>query len=61
MSINEAVAAYITAAAALLLIGLSGSFDRLLRHIPKGLAAGMMAGILFQFGVNTFRSIATLP
>jgi benzoate membrane transport protein len=61
MSINEAVAAYLTAAAALLLIGLSGSFDRLLRHIPKGLAAGMMAGILFQFGVNTFKSIATLP
>jgi len=61
MSINEAVGAYITAAAALLLIGLSGSFDRLLRHIPKGLAAGMMAGILFQFGVNTFKSIATLP
>ncbi|CAN7220997.1 benzoate/H(+) symporter BenE family transporter [Pseudoduganella sp. LjRoot289] len=61
MSINEAVGAYLTAAVAILLIGLSGSFDRLLRHIPKGLAAGMMAGILFQFGVNTFKSIATLP
>ena len=61
MSINEAVGAYITAAAAILLIGVSGSFDRLLRHIPRGLAAGMMAGILFQFGVNTFKSIATLP
>lgn len=61
MSINEAVGAYITAAAAILLIGLSGSFDKLLRHIPKGVAAGMMAGILFQFGVNTFKSIATLP
>ena len=61
MSINEAVGAYITAAAAILAIGLSGSFDKLLRHIPKGVAAGMMAGILFQFGVNTFRSIATLP
>lgn len=61
MSVNEAVGAYITAAAAILLIGVSGSFDRLLRHIPRGVAAGMMAGILFQFGVNTFKSIATLP
>lgn len=61
MSVNEAVGAYITAGAAILLIGLSGSFDRLLRHIPKGVASGMMAGILFQFGVNTFKSIATLP
>jgi benzoate membrane transport protein len=61
MSINEAVGAYITAAIAILAIGLSGSFDKLLRHIPKGVAAGMMAGILFQFGANTFRSIATMP
>jgi benzoate membrane transport protein len=61
MSVNEAVGAYITAAVAILAIGLSGSFDKLLRHIPKGLAAGMMAGILFQFGVNTFKSVATMP
>jgi benzoate membrane transport protein len=43
------------------LIGISGYFDKLIRHIPKGIAAGMMAGILFQFGVNTFKSIAVLP
>lgn len=61
MSINEAVGAYIVAAALLLLIGVSGWFDRLIRHIPKGIAAGMMAGILFQFGVNTFRSVSTMP
>ncbi|MES2261754.1 MAG: benzoate/H(+) symporter BenE family transporter [Pseudomonadota bacterium] len=61
MSINEAVGAYLVAAALLLLIGVSGCFDRLIRQIPQGIAAGMMAGILFQFGVNTFKSISTLP
>lgn len=61
MTINEAVGAYLTAAAALLLIGVSGYFDRLIRLIPKGVAAGMMAGILFQFGINAFKSVSTQP
>ena len=61
LSLNEAVGAYITAATLLLAIGLSGYFDRLVARIPKGIASGMMAGILFQFGVNAFRAIGSLP
>lgn len=61
MSINEAVGCYITTAVALFIIGLTGSFDRLVKHIPKGVAAGMMAGILFQFGTNVFKSVASMP
>lgn len=61
MSINEAVGCYITTAFCLFVIGLTGSFDRLVRHIPKGVAAGMMAGILFQFGTNVFKSVSSMP
>jgi benzoate membrane transport protein len=61
LSVNEAVGAYITAAAILLLIGLSGYFDRLMARIPRGIASGMMAGILFQFGVNAFKAVGSLP
>lgn len=61
LSLNEAIGAYLTAAAILLVIGLSGSFDRLMARIPKGIASGMMAGILLPFGLNAFRSTATLP
>jgi benzoate membrane transport protein len=61
LSINEAVGAYVTAAVILLAIGLSGYFDRLTARIPAGIASGMMAGILFQFGVNAFRAIGSLP
>lgn len=61
MSINEAVSSYLTAAAIIFLIGITGTFDKLIKHIPKGIAAGMMAGILFQFGVNIFKSINTMP
>jgi len=61
LSINEAVGAYITAAIVILIIGLSGTFDRFVRAIPKGIAAGMMAGILFQFGVGAFTAIESTP
>ncbi len=61
LSLNEAVGAYLTAGAIVLAIGLSGSFDALMRHIPKGVAAGMMAGILFQFGTKAFKAVETLP
>jgi len=61
ISLNEAVGAYLTAAALLLLIGISGYFDKLMRAIPKGIASAMMAGILFQFGVGAFRSAQSAP
>ncbi|PSJ38258.1 benzoate transporter [Zobellella taiwanensis] len=61
LSLNEAVGAYFTAAAITLVIGLSGSFDALVRAIPRGVAAGMMAGILFQFGAGAFTAIDGSP
>ncbi len=61
LGLNEAVGAYLVAAAVILLIGISGAFDRLVKSIPRGIAFGMMAGILFQFGVGAFKSAATMP
>lgn len=61
MSLNEAVAGYIISAIAIFLVGISGSFDKLLKLIPKGIAAGMMAGILFQFGVGLFLATDSMP
>ena len=61
VTLNQAVGAYITAAVIIFLIGISGTFDRITRRIPAGIAAGMMAGILFQFGVNAFKSATTMP
>ncbi len=61
ITLNQVVGAYITAAAIIFLIGVSGYFDKIMRRIPAGIAAGMMAGILFQFGVNAFKSATTMP
>lgn len=61
ISLNEAVAAYITAALVILVIGLTGYFDKLLKWIPQSIAAGMMAGILFQFGLGLFTATNSMP
>ncbi len=61
VSLNEAVAAYITSAIVIFLIGVTGYFDKLLKWIPQDVAAGMMAGILFQFGINLFTASDSMP
>ena len=57
----EAVGAYLISAAAFVLLGLSGYFDKLIRLIPPGVAAGLLAGILLQFGIGAFGSMNVDP
>ncbi|MDC7696255.1 benzoate/H(+) symporter BenE family transporter [Vogesella indigofera] len=61
LPLPQVVGAYITAALILFLIGWSGYFDRIMQRIPRGIAAGMMAGILFQFGAKAFSSATAAP
>lgn len=61
LTLNEMVGAYIITAVITLIIGLTGYFDKLLQWIPQGVASGMMAGILFQFGVSIFQSVHHFP
>ncbi|RTL43039.1 MAG: benzoate transporter BenE [Burkholderiales bacterium] len=61
LSLNEAVGAYLTAAVLIGVIGLTGSFDRLMRHLPPAIASGMLAGILFQFGARAFKAVEAAP
>lgn len=61
LSLNEAVGAYLSAALLIGLIGLTGSFDRLMRHLPPAIASGMLAGILFQFGARAFKAVEAAP
>ncbi|MFC3902014.1 benzoate membrane transport protein [Acinetobacter marinus] len=60
-SLNEAVAAYIISAIVILIVGVSGYFDKFLKWIPQSIAAGMMAGILFQFGIELFVATDRMP
>jgi benzoate membrane transport protein len=57
----EAVGAYIVSAAAFVLLGLSGGFERIVRLIPPGIASGLLAGILLQFGTGAFAGVTVDP
>lgn len=57
----EAVGAYIISAAAFVLLGLSGYFEKVIRLIPPGIAAGLLAGILLQFGIGAFGGASVDP
>ena len=61
ISLNEAIAAYITTAVVLFVIGITGYFDKLLVLIPQSVAAGMMAGILVNFGLGLFTATENMP
>ncbi len=57
----EAIGAYIVSAAAFVLLGLSGYFDRLVRLIPLSIASALLAGILLQFGIGAFGGASLDP
>lgn len=57
----EAIGAYLLSAAAFVALGLSGYFEKAIRLIPPGIAAGLLAGILLQFGVGAFGGMSIDP
>lgn len=56
-----AVGAYILANAIILLIGLTGMFDRVLRYLPGSVTAAMLAGILFRFVLELAGALPEAP
>lgn len=61
MPFDEVVGAFLVAAAAILVLGASGLFDRLVAAVPQSVADGMMAGILFGFTVHAMDGIGEAP
>ncbi|KNY17953.1 benzoate transporter [Shinella sp. SUS2] len=57
----EAVGAYMVSAAAFVALGLSGCFEKVIRLIPPGIASGLLAGILLQFGIGAFSGASVDP
>ena len=54
VSYGEAIGAYITCAVLVIICGITGSFERLVKRIPSSLAAALLAGILFKIGSEIF-------
>jgi benzoate membrane transport protein len=57
----EAIGAYIVAALALVALGFSGLFSRVINQVPTAIIAGMLAGVLLRFGLGVFRALGDAP
>ena len=57
----EAIGAYLLSALAFVILGITGYFEKLIRLIPIGIASGLLAGILLQFGIAAFTNMTIDP
>ena len=61
ITMPEVVGAYLIAAVISVIVAFTGSFERIVKLVPQGIAAAMIAGILFQFGMQAFISSSEMP
>jgi len=54
LSMSEAIGVFLFNSLLITLAGFSGLFERLMRYVPKTLAAAMLAGVLLRFGIDVF-------
>ncbi|MDJ0383706.1 benzoate/H(+) symporter BenE family transporter [Streptomyces sp. G-G2] len=57
VTMAQAVGAFLVSALLIVLSGVTGWFERIMGRIPVPLAAGLLAGVLVQFGTGLFRSM----
>ena len=54
---SEAIGAFVFSALLMIASGVTGWFEKIIDRIPLPVAAAMLAGILFQFGIDVFSSM----
>ena len=58
-TMNEAIGAFVLCAALILLVGVTGWFERLMNRIPVAIASALLAGVLVRFGLDAFAAAQT--
>jgi benzoate membrane transport protein len=58
-SYPQVLGAYVVASIALIIVGLTGLFEKLMSLVPRPVVMAMLGGVLFRFGVETFSSLKT--
>ena len=59
LPLSEAIGIFLFNSLLITIAGFSGWFERLMRHVPKSLAAAMLAGVLLRFGLDVFVVLPT--
>ncbi len=52
----DAIGAFIVSAVLITAVGLTGWFDALMKRVPAGIASALLAGILFEIGIEIFHA-----
>jgi benzoate membrane transport protein len=60
-SLAEAIGAYIAAALVIIILGVSGLFERVVRLIPQAVSMAVLGGLLLQYGVGLFKGLTSSP
>jgi benzoate membrane transport protein len=58
-SMAQAVGAFMACAALIVLVGVTGWFERVMNRIPMALASALLAGVLARFGLEAFAAAQT--
>jgi benzoate membrane transport protein len=53
---SDAIGAFVLCGALLTAVGVTGWFDTLMKRVPTGIAAALLAGILFEIGIEIFHA-----
>ena len=61
VTMPEAVGAFVFCAVLIIIAGVSGLFERMMKRIPIAIASAMLAGVLLRFGLEAFSAIKTAP
>lgn len=56
---NEAIGTFVFASGLIVVCGIFGWFEAIMRHVPKSLAAALLAGVLTRFGLALFSSLSS--
>ncbi len=54
LPMSQAIGIFLFNSLLITIAGFSGWFDRIMKHVPKTLAAAMLAGVLLRFGLDVF-------
>ena len=59
VTMPQAIGAFMVCSALIVLVGVTGWFEKAMSRIPETLGAAMLAGVLLRFGIEGFASMQT--
>ena len=57
VGLPEAIGAFVLSALAMILVGVTGWFERAMNKVPEAIAGALLAGVLVSFGFGVFTSM----